>query len=277
MKPSHHAEPTPSAPTRYAPSVPMSVYRELAAELRSNKAVIDSLNSRNQQLTAQNQRLKQEINNFVQATLNLGQFAGAARQTAFSELSGTVSDASTASSSEKIAPNTLAKLVRPQGEAIKAAASADDMNSLASPQLYTESAADVFSSSTLQPRRVPSPIQKSMLSAASSASPERIPTVKRRATKSTAATAKPAASPRISSRLPVSTRQKISQSSEVVPQAKVPPKLFTEQSGEYRSSGLERKEDKEIGGIWLALSIVLIIVTAFGAGFLIMKPLLNDR
>ena len=78
MKPSHHAEFTPAAPTNYAPSVPMSVYRELAAELRANKAVIDSLTSRNQQLIQQNQRLKQEIHNVVQATLNLGQMAGVA-------------------------------------------------------------------------------------------------------------------------------------------------------------------------------------------------------
>ena len=107
MKPSHPVNPIQSAPKRYAPSVPMSVYRELAAELRANKAVIDSLNSRNQQLLDQNQRLKQEIHNVVQATLNLGQFAGVARQTAQEEFPAA------------IAPDTLAKLVRAQGEARK--------------------------------------------------------------------------------------------------------------------------------------------------------------
>jgi len=54
-------------------------------------------------------------------------------------------------------------------------------------------------------------------------------------------------------------------------------KLFTDQPGKYPSTALDASENKEIGGIWLVLSIVLIIVTAFGAGFLIMKPLLNDR
>ncbi|NJM99756.1 MAG: hypothetical protein HC800_23785, partial [Phormidesmis sp. RL_2_1] len=78
MKSSHSAESSASA--NYSPSVPMSVYRELAAELRANKAVIDSLNSRNQQLLQQNQFLKQEIHNVVQATLSLGQAAGVARQ-----------------------------------------------------------------------------------------------------------------------------------------------------------------------------------------------------
>jgi len=283
MKPSHHAEPTPSAPARYAPSVPMSVYRELAAELRANKAVIDSLNSRNQQLTAQNQRLKQEIHNFVQATLNLGQFAGIARQTAPSEFPSP----STEPFPEQIAPDTLAKLVRAQGEARKAAASAESTDQLASPHVYTEAAANMPAANTVsrsipQPRRVPSPIQKSpsgstallnSLANTPTNGSERIPSVKRSAAQPTASTA----SPKASRRQQASTRQKISQQSEIVPQAQVLPKLFTEQSGEYRSSALESKEDKEIGGIWLALSIILIVVTAFGAGFLIMKPLLNDR
>ena len=57
----------------------MSVYRELASELRATKAVIDSLNSRNQQLLQQNQFLKQEIHNVVQSALSLGQAAGVAR------------------------------------------------------------------------------------------------------------------------------------------------------------------------------------------------------
>ena len=60
----------------------MSVYRELATELRTNKAVIDSLNSRNEQLLKQNQRLKREIHQVVQAALALGQAAGVARPAA---------------------------------------------------------------------------------------------------------------------------------------------------------------------------------------------------
>ena len=56
------------------------------------------------------------------------------------------------------------------------------------------------------------------------------------------------------------------------------PKFFTEQSGERRGYGLEASgDDKEVSGLWLVMSIMLIILTAFGAGFLIMRPLLSDR
>lgn len=55
------------------------------------------------------------------------------------------------------------------------------------------------------------------------------------------------------------------------------PKFFTEQSGETRRYALDSESSKELSGLWLMVSIVLIIFTAFGAGFLIMRPLLNDR
>jgi len=278
MKPSHPVNPIQSAPTHYAPSVPMSVYRELAAELRANKAVIDSLNSRNQQLLAQNQRLKQEIHNVVQATLNLGQFAGVARQAPQDEFPSA------------IAPDTLAKLVRAQGEARKVVPAsptqdhppAREIQQPAYPQPAPEYrdprraaqeesyrvAAEVRQSAP-QPvvqNRVPRPIQSAP---AQVKSPERAPAPKRKVAKSVAKpTAKAAARP-------APARQ---QRADIVPVApKALPKLFTEQTGNYRKSGLDTAEDKEISGIWLALSIILIVVTAFGAGFLIMKPLLNDR
>ncbi len=261
----------------------MSVYRELAAELRANKAVIDSLNSRNQQLTAQNQRLKQEIHNFVQSTLNLGQFAGTTRQTAHSEL-----PKSSDILPEKIEPNTIANIVRAQGEARKVAA--DSTVYLAAPQSYTEPTADTSVTNTftqlgLQQHRVPSPIQKTATSGSTflADDSERIPTLKRQTAKPVASTTHSStvrgstARSKTNSRQQAPARQKTGSQSEMIPQAQVLPKLFTEQSGERLDLALDSKGDKEIGGIWLALSIILIIVTAFGAGFLIMKPLLNDR
>lgn len=60
---------TSSQPT--SPSVPISVYRELAAELQATRAMVDSLNAKNQALTVHNQRLKQEIQRFVQSAMHL--------------------------------------------------------------------------------------------------------------------------------------------------------------------------------------------------------------
>jgi hypothetical protein len=56
-----------------APSVPISVYKELAAELQATRAMIESLNNRNQQLVQQNQTIRQEVERVVQASFNLQQ------------------------------------------------------------------------------------------------------------------------------------------------------------------------------------------------------------
>ncbi|MEO0770982.1 MAG: hypothetical protein AAFY72_16430 [Cyanobacteria bacterium J06649_4] len=270
MKPSHHAEFTPSAPTNYAPSVPMSVYRELAAELRANKAVIDSLNSRNQQLIQQNQRLKQEIHNVVQAALNLGQAAGVARQTGQDSFPSA------------IAPDTLAKLVRAQSETQNTAQTAPIQDI---PQPYTQPgvnrAAAPQNPALYEAVPTQQAVQKRKQKAVSSAPHNRVPSpIQPTQPKAKKAQAKPkrqAAKPvRAVAGNPAANKQRAGLLTIPGTQP-APTKLFTEQSGEYRSSALESGEDKEIGGIWLALSIILIIVTAFGAGFLIMKPLLNDR
>jgi hypothetical protein len=74
---SNPATRTPSASGQSpSASVPLSVYRELAAELQATRAMVDSLNSKNQDLTLQNQRLRQEIQRFVKAAMNLQVLVG---------------------------------------------------------------------------------------------------------------------------------------------------------------------------------------------------------
>lgn len=51
----------------YSPSVPISLYREVTAELQSSQNLINSLRTQNQQLLEENQNLRQELNNVVQA------------------------------------------------------------------------------------------------------------------------------------------------------------------------------------------------------------------
>ncbi|MEL6160560.1 MAG: hypothetical protein AAGJ95_07920 [Cyanobacteria bacterium J06554_11] len=288
MKPSHRAESAQSAPTNYAPSVPMSVYRELAAELRANKAVIDSLNSRNQQLIQQNQRLKQEIHNVVQATLTLGQFAGVARP------------ASPEGFPNAVAPDTLAKLVRAQRDSQKDSQREGwgdgqrdgqrDGQSIAQSTTIHEAVAmpPAAEPAVSQPSAKPiafQPIaQKTSAQAAGTPPRNRMPrSIRSLAAKAGSPTAAGQKQSTKATKATKATRQLTTAEGAKrkgqlsLPVNKPLPKLFTEQSGEYRSSVLEAGEEKEIGGIWLALSIILIIVTAFGAGFLIMKPLLNDR
>lgn len=75
---------TSTAAHSYSPSVPLSIYRELAAELQAAEARLNSLNAQNQQLAKQNQQLRQEIEKAVQAVLHLQQIVdsgGAVKQT----------------------------------------------------------------------------------------------------------------------------------------------------------------------------------------------------
>ena len=286
----------------------MSVYRELASELRANKAVIDSLNSRNQQLIRQNQFLKQEIHNVVQSALSLGQAAGIARPAHHLTGSvGEVADGMPHSSPtynpssefstplaepyipERIAPETLARLAHSETSAAPSDRAYD--------RAYDQPIDRPSNPESLQ-NRVPSPIVSATqkISKQTNAKADKQKGIGKKVAKlkadKTTARSK-AVSAKAQAARPQNTRSQNArpqtsaavgrQTEDVtIKQSKLSkslpkPKLFTEQSGSFRSSAIEAQESKEISGIWLVLSIILIVVTAFGAGFLIMKPLLNER
>lgn len=181
MNPSHNSDAARKSAglelghSQASSSVPISVYRELAAELQATKAMVDSLGMQNNHLNRQNQLLRQEIHHMVQVAVQLGHHAGIAQP-----YEGEMPTAPPAT-----------------GQSIQ----------------VTEPAA-------------PAPAQR----------PPQRP-----------------------------TRQQ------------TPTKLFTEQDGERRRYRLESKPSRDLSSLWLILSILVIILTAFGAGFLIMRPLLNDR
>ena len=160
----------------YSPSVPLSVYRELAADLQAVEAMLDSLDAQNQQLAKQNQQLRQEIEKAVQSVLHLKQIANSAPQS-----------------------NRLVSGTR---------------------QMYRSS-------------RPPSGVRSAV-----KGSP------------------------------PFLFREASSVYSK---------KMFTEQKqGQY---GRRSQPDtaSQISGWWLAIAILLIIATAFGAGYLIVRPVLQSR
>jgi len=55
----------------YSPSVPLSVYRDLAEELQAAEAMLDALTAQNKQLVQENQLLRQEITKAGQYFLHL--------------------------------------------------------------------------------------------------------------------------------------------------------------------------------------------------------------
>jgi hypothetical protein len=183
----HYAPSEKEAPAagNYAPSVPISVYRELAAELKATQALVDSLNGQNQQLTQQNQFLRQEILRFAQSADQLRHVIESTQPAAY----------------------PLAPLEQPEFHSEEADSSDEGGVNLAA-----------------QVTRI-----------------VKMPTPPKRPQ----------------------------------PAPKSPP-LFTEQRPERpRQPSGSSSSPQEMSSLWLATTILLIVVSAFGAGFLIMKPLLG--
>ncbi|PSN20435.1 hypothetical protein C7271_02140 [filamentous cyanobacterium CCP5] len=195
----------------YAPSVPISVYRELAAELKSTQAKVDSLSAQNQQLVRQNQVLRQE---FLQFALSAEQL----KQTI--ESTPPVVGTSMALSQNAGSP-------RP---ALEHPGLVDHLNH--------------------DSRQRPAPERPSEPK-------EGIAGLAARAT-------------RLVKTQPSGQRLK--------PRPPSPEPLFTEQRLEAPRSQKSSVNSQDMSGLWLATTILLIVISAFGAGFLIMKPLLSgDR
>lgn len=191
MNPSHNSDSARNqvrSETGYSPSVPVSIYRELAAELQATKAMVDSLSAQNSHLHQQNHLLRQNIHQMVQVALQLGHHAGVAHP---AEVEMTYST-----------PSPNFQEAYPQA---------------GYPQVELEPE-EMMPSSPETPPAPPQRIRKGEIS-----------------------------------------------------------KLVTEQSGENRRYSLESSPSGSMSTLWLIVSIAIIILTAFGAGFLIMRPLINDR
>lgn len=192
---------TPAVPpNNYAPSVPISLYREVTAELQSSRSSIDALKAQNQQLIQQNQQLQRQLENMVQAATQLQK-----------------------------AVNTAQNLDSSEGD------------------LPTFKATKVYNNPQEQAIKVPVVL--------SSPSPT---------------TSIPQSPP---------TRRDLSVS---LPNPKdptfpeTPEQLFTEQLEGQLQSNTEPNRS-ELNGWWLIVSILLIVFTAFGLGYWIIRPLFQQR
>lgn len=75
MKASTPASVPPPPPPTKSPSVPISLYREVASELQNTRTSLQSLKTQNQELIQKNQQLRLEIERVVQSALHLRQLA----------------------------------------------------------------------------------------------------------------------------------------------------------------------------------------------------------
>ncbi|EDX87639.1 hypothetical protein S7335_5349 [Synechococcus sp. PCC 7335] len=263
----------------------MSVHRELAAELRANKAVIDSLNNRNEQLLRQNQRLKQEIHHVVQAAVSLGHTAGVTRgaknSVYNSSRSGLRSD-----KKEPLTKNTGAKHTGTQRSRLDAASASSNRTQSEKQRSEKKTGKQTGERPNTQRSHLLELIDPNLIDQA--AMPYEPSAASAQITSPSTHTLvhQPISEGHPTGRSGKKQISKLSENTSQQPQkdsklsfqfSAMMPKLFTEESGSHHSSLLEKSAQQEISGIWLALSILLIVVTAFGAGFLIMKPLLGRR
>jgi hypothetical protein len=69
-------DPGATASAKRSPAVPISVYRELAAELQATQAMLDSVHAQNQHLRQQNQQLQYDVEGILQSAHKMQQLVG---------------------------------------------------------------------------------------------------------------------------------------------------------------------------------------------------------
>ncbi|MGC9503594.1 hypothetical protein [Baaleninema sp.] len=202
--PNPYGSGSPNGPT---PSVPLTVYRELAAELQATQAMLDSLHLQNQQLTRENQSLSQhnqqlqaEVTKVVNSTLHMKKVAEALKAPPHVTSHG---------NSERVSPPPRPH--RPKGsdrpvEAFAPPATTRPEKSADLPPVYPNSP------------HVPQSMED-----------------------------------------PSSSR------------------LFSDPQFDPNNATVFGEDFSDRGGIWLLAGIAAIVVTAFGAGYWLVRPLLDRQ
>lgn len=190
----------------YSPSIPISIYREVTAELQGTKAQLEAVQTQNQELVEQNQQLRREIEKLIRAAMQLQQTANTAQ-----------------AASQATIPQmpSIQKKSQPEWEA-----------AAFGPTLPSPVAA--MPQSELEP-----------------------PTV------SQASVSRPSPS------LPMAEPP--------TPPTEFPEHLFTELPDESRYRPAQSRQTPDIGGVWLIVAIFLIVVAFFGAGYWVVRPLLQQQ
>ncbi|MEG4497200.1 hypothetical protein QUB05_20545 [Microcoleus sp. F10-C6] len=188
---------SPENSNSYSPSVPISLYREVTAELQAAQAMLDSLKTHNQQLVQQNQQLRREVETVIQVSQQLQQVVNSAQ--------------------------SVTQTGMPQMPSVK-------FNFSVQPPPPAPATSQANSAVPQPPQAVAFPFPL----------PEPEPT----------------ASP--------------------MPE-KLPEKLFAEVPETPYRVRSQPKKTSDLSGLWLAIAIFLIVIAAFGAGYLVVRPLLKGK
>ncbi|MBD1813927.1 hypothetical protein [Microcoleus vaginatus] len=188
---------SPENSNSYSPSVPISLYREVTAELQAAQAMVDSLKTHNQQLVQQNQQLRREVETVVQVSQQLQQVVNSVQ--------------------------SVTQTGMPQMPSVK-------FNFSVQPPPPPPPTSQTNSAVPQPPQTVAFPFPL----------PEPEPT-------------------------PASVPQPL------------PEKLFTEVPETPYRVRPQLKKTSDLSGLWLAIAIFLIVIAAFGAGYLVVRPLLMKK
>lgn len=189
---------SPENSNTYSPSVPISLYREVTAELQAAQAMLDSLKTHNQQLVQQNQQLRREVETVVQVSQQLQQVVNSAQ--------------------------SVTQTGIPQMPSVKFNFSSVE------PQPPAPATSRINSTVPQPPQTVAFPFPL----------PEAGPTV------------------------------------APMPDT-LPEKLFTEVPETPYRIRSQAKKASDLNGLWLTIAIFLIVIAAFGAGYLVVRPLLKGK
>jgi len=189
---------SPENSNSYSPSVPISLYREVTAELQAAQAMVDSLKTHNQQLVQQNQQLRREVETVVQVSQQLQQVVNSAQ--------------------------SVTQTGMPQMPSV------NKFNFSVQPPPPAPATSQTNSAIPQPPQTVafPFPLPEPEATAASMPQP-------------------------------------------------LPEKLFTEVPETPYRVRPQLKKTSDLSGLWLAIAIFLIVIAAFGAGYLVVRPLLIKK
>lgn len=232
----HTKPPTP----RYSPSVPVSVYRELVAELQAVQAKLDVVTNHNQKLSQENQQLRQEINKLVQSCLELQKLIDS-------------SAPSSHAPSSQTQPSTPISHSTPQNHAYVNNTQNNAQNNKPNNQTIPIANANVKNTSKPQPKG-----RKKIEG--------KLP--KKKMVKTAPSPRQPTPKP------PKKVRREVVSVPVMDMNFPVSEPMYIEEQEVHYYLPLE-SESRGLNGWWLFFTIVFIMIGGFSAGYLIVRPFLQ--
>jgi hypothetical protein len=248
-----------SAQGNYQPSVPISLYKELASELQLAQNKVISLQGQNEQLLKQNQTLIREFTKEFEAIANSSQQLLQLLKT----LSPEIQAQAQAVMQQEYRQPTEVTPPPPTSELPQAPESV----SRSKPVNYLQEIAPRMQDASPKP-------------SANNLETEQVEPRVRRSPEATTTKPKQVNSP--SPQLPKkqAPAKSATPSNQSLIQAPTSPKVKTHE-GEAANLPVDSKStaDEEAGmnNWWLALTIILIVITSFGAGYFLMRPFINSK